>query len=65
MKPTKEQLASVKWWDDNSNGFDYIFYHERNDEYLFADDNGEGGNFKLIVGGAGWELLAKRPKPKY
>lgn len=63
MKPTKEQLADPKWWDENANGYDYVFYLERNDEYIFADDNGEGINFKLIVGAAGWKLLAKRPEP--
>lgn len=61
MKPTKEQLADPRWWDENANGYDYVFYLERNDEYIFADDNGEGINFKLIVGAAGWKLLAKRP----
>ncbi len=64
MKPTKEQLADPKWWDDSSNGYDYIFYLKRNDEYLFADDNGEGSNFKLIIGQDAWKLLAKRPEPK-
>jgi len=65
MKPTKEQLADPKWWDENSKGYDYVFYLERNDEYLFADDNGEGSNFRLIAGGAGWQLLAKRPEPEW
>jgi len=65
MKPTKEQLADPKWWQDNSKGYDCVFYLERNDEYLFADDNGEGSNFKLIAGAAGWELLAKRPEPEW
>lgn len=65
MKPTKEQLADPKWWDENANGYDCVFYLERNDEYIFADDNGEGINFKLIVGAAGWKLLAKRPEPKW
>ena len=62
MKPTKEQLADPKWWDDNANGYDYVFYLERNDEYIFADDNGEGSNFRLIAGAAGWKLLGKRPE---
>ena len=65
MKPTKEQLADPKWWDENSKGYDCVFYLERNDEYLFADDNGEGSNFRLIAGGAGWQLLAKRPEPEW
>ncbi len=64
MKPTKEQLADPKWWDENSKGYDCVFYLERNDEYIFADDNGEGSNFRLIAGGAGWQLLAKRPEPE-
>jgi len=64
MKPTKEQLVDQKWWDENSKGYDCVFYLERNDEYLFADDNGEGSNFRLIAGGAGWEPLAKRPEPE-
>lgn len=65
MKPTKEQLADPKWWDENSKGYDYIFYLERNDEYKFADAYGDGVNFRLIIDKNGWELLAKRPEPEW
>ena len=65
MKPTKEQLASVKWWEENSGGFDFLYECESTNEIVFANREGKDGNgMRLRLELDIWKLLAKRPEPE-
>jgi hypothetical protein len=64
MKPTKEQLADPKWWDENSDGYDYVYHYLGDIE--FADKDGRiSEGYGLIISDAAWKLLAKRPEAKW
>ena len=65
MKPTKEQLADPKWWQDNSNGLDFIYECESTGEIAFANREGKDNNgLRLRLELDIWKLLAKRPEPE-
>jgi hypothetical protein len=58
MKPTKEQLASVKWWEENAKLKDkYCYMNEKTGECFTTWHFDDGVN--------GFELLAKRPEPEW
>lgn len=66
MKPTKEQLADPKWWQDNSNGLDFIYECESTGEIAFANTEGKDNNgLRLRLELGIWKLLAKRPEPEW
>lgn len=66
MKPTKEQLADPRWWDENADGFDFLFYLESADRYAAANEDGTRfGILMLDLSPAKWTLLAKRPESNW
>jgi len=63
MRPTKEQLASVEWWEENvPEGVNYCY--EMSGDTQFADEHGkwdQAGECQLIIHPDTWRLLATRP----
>ena len=73
MKPTKEQLADPKWWDDNSKGYDYVYetgprwdgHNNCKNTVEFAGPDGYiSERYSLVIDSNAWQLLAKRPEPE-
>nr|AKH46278.1 hypothetical protein [uncultured marine virus] len=57
MKPTKEQLADLEWWDENT---------KPEDKYCLIGEFTGGCYFSNhINSGGGYTVLAKRPKAKW
>jgi len=57
VKPTKEQLADPKWWDENADSRDEYCYMDKTDGECFTTWNSNDWVH-------GFELLAKRPEPE-
>lgn len=58
MKPTKEQLADPKWWDENTSTEDKYCYHDKKSmDWLTS--------WHLDESMDRYELLAKRPEPEW
>jgi len=66
MKPTKEQLASTKWWRDNvPDDLDFLYECESTGEIAFANRDGrDNDGLRLRLELDIWKLLAKRPEPE-
>lgn len=58
MKPTKEQLADPKWWDENAKPEDkYCYQCERSGGYFFSNI--------LEYGLPKYTVIADRPEPNW